>query len=151
MMKISYHGAKYNVTITDPETIELSQLQKIREDMIVHFEDFYFSGSGALIKLFDGNQEMKTIIVSPNLQFGIYLQFLENSGDPKNYKTYLSLYDSTKLDEPIETFDEIYASKGLFLPIDLAWSVISDFIVSGERSTKITWITPDEIPEEGNW
>lgn len=143
MKKIVYQGANCHVIIKDIAKPESFQLQKIREDFV--------SGSGALLKLFDNGKEINALIVSPNPEFGVYLQCLENSGDPKNHQTYLSLYDASKLEETIETFDEIYASKGLFLPLELAWDAVCDFITSGERSSKILWIAPHDIPEKGNW
>lgn len=150
-MKIVYQGSKSNVFIEDIEKPEPSQIEKIKEDMIEGFEDFCRSCHGALIDLYDGRKLMHSLIVSPNLKSGIYLQYLENSGDTKNYTTYLSLYDDSQLDKTIETFDEIYASAGLFLPVDLAWDAVYEFITSGERSSKTAWITPDRIPEGGNW
>lgn len=118
--------------------------------MIEHFAAFCLS-FGAKIDLFENSRLLDTMLVSPHSESGIYLQYIENSGDAKNYITYLSLYDDSKLNETLETFDEIYASRGLFLPIDLAWNAVLDFITSGARSSKITWITPESIPEGGNW
>ena len=63
----------------------------------------------------------------------------------------LSLNNENKLAEVAETAEEIYASIGLFLPIELAWEGILDFIKTGKASPKIKWITPEEIPEDGNW
>lgn len=150
MMKVFYQGSAYNVSIEDIEQAESAQIEKIRADMIEHFDAFCLS-YGAKIDLFDNRSLLDTMIVSPHRESGIYLQYLENSGDAKNYITYLSLYDDSKLNETVETFDEIYASRGLFLPTDLAWDAVLDFITSGVRSSKIAWITPESIPEGGNW
>lgn len=39
----------------------------------------------------------------------------------------------------------------LFLPIDIVWGVILEFIKTGKASSKIQWIAPDSIPKSGNW
>lgn len=63
----------------------------------------------------------------------------------------LQLLNKEDLEEVLETAEEIYASKGLFLPVESAWEGIMDFIETGNPSSKIIWITPDNIPENRNW
>ena len=55
------------------------------------------------------------------------------------------------LEETIEIGDEIYASAGLFLPLELAWRGIEEYMKTGRVSDQIDWITPEDVPENGNW
>ena len=77
----------------------------------------------------------------------IYLQYLDNV----KHEIWLSLENVKKLNEVAETADEIYASIGLFLPIEVAWEGIKDFLLTGKRSEKIKWVEPNIIPENGNF
>ena len=63
----------------------------------------------------------------------------------------LSLFDENQLSEIAETPLLMQISKGLFLPKELAYEVILDFFETGKASDKIRWITPEELPEDGNY
>lgn len=64
----------------------------------------------------------------------------------------ISLYDKNSLNKNIIVLiDEIKISSGLFLPIDLAWEVIKDFINNGKPSNKITWLEIDDIQKNINY
>lgn len=61
----------------------------------------------------------------------------------------ISLYDKNSLNKNIIVLiDEIKISSGLFLPIDLAWEVIKDFINNGKPSNKITWLEINDIQKK---
>lgn len=66
-------------------------------------------------------------------------------------KPYLALYDRDQLDETVDIYYELYVSKGLLMPPELAWEGIEYFVQQGGQSNELEWITPDELPEEGNW
>lgn len=118
---------------------------------IDNFEEYWMQGSGdGYIDCCVGTT-VRTLLIGPNIEYGIYLHLMEDDKEAKTEKDYLSLYDRTKLHEVAETADEIYASVGLFLPLDLAYEGIKHFLLTGELSDKITWVTPDIIPEDGNW
>lgn len=152
MKEITYRGSRLSLSINTNENIDaIEKIEQVYSEIIDNFKDFYYSGSGAVITLYDNKTVIDTMILSPNLEHGIYIQYLENSKDARNIKTYLSVYQKSELDTIIESFDEIYVSKGLFLPKEKAWLAIYDFIVMGIRSPQIDWITPNDIPEGGNW
>lgn len=64
---------------------------------------------------------------------------------------WLSLEDSSALNQSVECSDEWYASIGLFLPIERAWIAIKEFLVFGAKTDLINWINSDEMPDDGNW
>lgn len=65
---------------------------------------------------------------------------------------YLSLGDKDALNEVIDVWgDGLYVSKGLFLPVPLAWKGLEEYIIQNSLCDEINWITPDELPEDGNY
>ena len=86
----------------------------------------------------------RSLILISDRELGYYLLY-----QPK-IDTWLSLGDRTRLSEVICP-DDWQASVGLFVSRDKAWLVIYEFCQSGERSSRIEWIRPTEIPEGGNW
>ncbi len=65
---------------------------------------------------------------------------------------YLSLWDKGTLSEVIDVWgDGLYISKGLFIPVSLAWKGLEEYIIHNRLCTEINWITPDDIPEDGNY
>ncbi|MBR1555987.1 MAG: hypothetical protein IJ644_11445 [Oscillospiraceae bacterium] len=56
-----------------------------------------------------------------------------------------SLYDETKLSVSKMIFNSDEYSAGLFLPKELAWLAIKDFLETGKPSDKIRWISLAEI------
>lgn len=120
----------------------------LRSVIIDQFETYWLQGSGdGFIDFYENDKKVSTLMVGPNVEYGLYLHFIDNI----NKVDLLSLSNEDKLNEVAETAEEIYASIGLFLPIDVAWEGILDFIETGKPSSKIKWITSNDIPEEGNW
>ena len=65
---------------------------------------------------------------------------------------HLSLGDKDLLSEVVDVWgDGLYISKGLFIPVYLAWKAIEEYINFQKLCAEVNWITPDEIPEEGNF
>ena len=127
---------------------EITNIETLKGEIINKFETYWMQGSGdGFIDYYEDENKISTLLIGPNIEYGLYLHFVNKNG--KN--DLLSLYNKCKLDEVVETADEIYASIGLFLPIEVAWKVISDFVETGRASSKIEWITPGDIPENGNW
>lgn len=84
--------------------------------------------------------------ISAIKELGVYLGVSNYSGE------YLSLFDRELLKEVVDVWgDDLYISKGLFIPAQLAWTGIADFVVNGVLSDKIHWISTKEIPENGNY
>lgn len=126
----------------------ISDIKEFKRIVIDDFENFWMQGSGdGFIDFYEDDKKISTLMLGPNINYGLYLHFI----DYINHFDLLSLNNENELTEVAETAEEIYASIGLFLPIELAWEGILDFIETGKTSSKIRWITPDSIPEEGNW
>lgn len=130
---------------------EVTELAKLKADIVDDFETFWMDGSGdGYFEYIVGDEVKSLLLVGPNVEHGMYLHFMDRE-DKGNGVDLLSLYDAERLDEVAETAEEIYASVGLFLPVELAWKAIVDFVENGKPSEAIEWITPDDIPDEGNW
>lgn len=134
----------------------------------------YFEGSAETFDEFKGIiDELKKIIDDNSSNFLGYINtdtfknmclfisfvkeigvFIAISNEP-NGPTFLSLFNRTTLSEVVDIEvkygNEIYVSKGLFIPAELAWIGVEEFITNGVKTNKIQWITPKDLPEEGNW
>lgn len=127
---------------------EVSDLNALKNDIIDNFDEYWMQGSGdGFIDYYIDDKKVSTLMLGPNIEYGLYLHII----DYTNKADLLSLYDKSRLDEVAETADEIYASVGLFLPKDKAWEGVKYFLETGKPLSDITWITPDDIPENGNW
>lgn len=117
--------------------------------IIDDFENYWFSNTNDTeIQYFEDNELMSGLTIGVNQTYGIYLKYVNlNQLEEK-----LSLYDESKLNEVVDGANcELWASTGLFLPKELAWEVIKEFLETGKASDKIKWISPDDIPENGNY
>jgi hypothetical protein len=92
-----------------------------------------------------------SLLLLPNPQLSrIYLKCLiMKSGIVE--EEWLSLRDQSQLSVVTTCSDEWLASEGLFLEPQDAWVAVECFLETGERTDKVNWITPDRIPEDGNW
>lgn len=91
----------------------------------------------------DGGKRTK-VPVNVHINYGIYLRHESNA-------VKLSVFDKSKLNEIVWTKDVCDFSMGLFLPPELAWKGIKEFLKTGTASTEIEWISPNDIPEGGNY
>ncbi len=129
------------------ETI-ISDTGWLRNIIVNQFETYWWQGSGdGFVDYYEDSKKTATLMIGPNVEYGLYLHFVDHISK----KDLLSLYDKSKLNEVAETAEEIYASVGLFLPVETAWQAIQEFAETGNASSKICWITPDSIPDDGNW
>lgn len=126
------------------KNIDLSQMKKY---IIDEFENYWFdSTSDASIQCFLKDKHISDMIIGTNIEYGIFIHYISNTENK------LSLYDETKLNEVVDGANcELWASTGLFLPKELAWEVIKEFLETGKASDKIKWILPDDIPKNGNY
>jgi hypothetical protein len=118
-------------------------LNKILEDFS---SDFWLTGSGDLSIDFDNEVIKTSMIVTPQQDLGVYLKYF----DQKN-QTLLSLKDRSKLGKVVNPGNDWLVSEGLFIANNLAKEAIVEFSRSGENSKEVIWISPDDMPEEGNW
>lgn len=133
----------------DSEEITVRDLGQLWSEMIDDFTEYWQDGSGeGDIQIFENNQLQSTLMIEPSIELErIYLHFIDNL----NGEDWLSVYDRENLEETIEIVEEVYASAGLFLPLELAWKGIEEYVRTGRRTGQIDWITPKEVPENGNW
>lgn len=139
-----------SVIFTDPngKKEEISDINLLKSIIIDDFESFWMQGSGdGFFDFYEDGKKISTLLIGPNINYGLYLHIIDNI----RHLDLLSLNNENELSEVVETAEEIYASIGLFLPLELAWEGILDFIETGKTSSKIRWITPEKIPEDGNW
>jgi hypothetical protein len=135
------------VTFNDPrcKNIESPSDEFIDSVFLNPPEDYWKVGKGGAMIEYKGTV-IATLIVMQTEEFGFYLKYLDARKDE-----WLSLGDPERLDEVTDAGDEWYASIGLFITKVQACSAVKDFCRTGRRSEKINWITPDQIPEDGNW
>lgn len=117
--------------------------------IIDDFENYWFSDTNDTeIQYFEDNELMSGLTIGANKVYGIYLRYVNlNTSEEK-----LSLYDETKVNEVEDAANCcLYVSTGCFLPKETAWEVIKYFLETGKASDKIRWISPDDIPENGNY
>ncbi len=93
----------------------------------------------------DDAPENKICIASIK-ELGVFL------GITLNEDEYLSLSDRDALETTVDVWgDDLLVSEGLFIPEELAWNGIEKFLTDGALYDKIQWISPDELPEDGNY
>ena len=135
---------------TDPNgrEIEVSDIHLLEHELIDDFENYWMQGSGdGYFDFYLDDKRTASLFLGPNIIEGLYLHYVDRA----DKKDLLSLRDRDRLHEVAETAEEIYASKGLFLDRKTAWRVICYFFDTGKNSPEVEWITPDLIPEDGNW
>ena len=87
-----------------------------------------------------------SVCISAQKELGFYVSIT----DDKN--TYLTLGDKNALNETVDVWgDGLYISKGLFIPLDIAWKGLQEYVLYSKLSDEIKWITSNEIPEDGNY
>ncbi|MDE5753514.1 MAG: hypothetical protein K2H89_03085 [Oscillospiraceae bacterium] len=132
---------------TAHETIKNIDIDLMSKYIIDDFENYWFHDtSDAAIQYFEDDKHIADMIIGTNIKYGIFLHYI-NAKEEK-----LSLYDETKLSEVVDGANcDLEVSTGLFLPKELAWEVIKEFLETGKASDKIRWISLDDIPENGNY
>ena len=134
----------------DPNADEnvIIDLQRMKSEIIDNFDTFWMQGSGdGFIEFYAEDKKVSMLMLGSNIEYGLYLHYI----DCIQKIHLLSLYDESKLNEVAESAEEVYASIGLFLPKEEAWKGIQYFVETGKPVPNIKWITPDNIPESGNW
>jgi hypothetical protein len=106
-----------------------------------------FSEAG--IDYLDGGRRTHLIVLQ-HPKLGYYLHYVGPGGIKDPDDIWLSLGDRSRLGEVVCP-DDWEASAGLFVPPSLAWEAIRHFCTSGTRSPVVEWISPRDVPENGNW
>lgn len=138
--------------ITDKE------IPKLYDDMISGFPSYWKSGiCSAYLEFFNDDVLEDRLSINFHEEFGLCLTHeymydkLIKGKVRRQSIPHLAVYDKSKLNQVVDVYLELYTSVGLLLPAELAWKGISEFIKSGGKSIELEWITPDMLPEEGNW
>ena len=86
------------------------------------------------------------VCISAQKELGFFISITDDEN------TYLSLGDKNALNETVDVWgDGLYISKGLFIPLAIAWKGLEEYMLFNKLSDEIKWITSDEIPEDGNF
>ena len=140
-MKYTKYEPPQRKTITniDPDIVY--------NDIIKNFKNYWSSvdTAGTEVQYYDDDELIASLFINVHLDYGIYLKY-ESRSDEK-----LSVFDKNRLNEIVWTKDICDFSMGLFLPPELAWKGIKEFLETGTASKEIEWISTDDIPEGGNY
>ena len=123
---------------TDPD---LEQLRQVVIERGAEFGEAGFTFANA--------HRRTSLIAIFHEPIGYYLKYLASLTPPLP-EPWLSLGDRSRLAEVV-TPDDWEASVGLFIAKEAAWLAIEDFCRTGERSSRISWIQPRDMPRSGNW
>lgn len=135
---------KYNMDITETEYIhfEGDSLQRLKETV---YPDETFKDCCGTITYTDDKKKIHISVAAVN-KHGVYIGFSEGK------HTYLSVSDRSKLHSVADVWgDGLYVSEGLFISPQLAWRCICELLETGNPGREVDWLTPDELPEEGNY
>jgi hypothetical protein len=141
----------HRIVFQSPSGLEIEnpEMKQLMGYIIEQFPQYWHQGhGGGIVDFYDGNNRHLRLLILPHDEYGIYLQYVKKG---INEETWLSLFDHMKLNTTAECGDELYASIGLFLPKEKAWLAVEEFCKTGERTEKIDWVSPSDIPEGGNW
>ena len=87
-----------------------------------------------------------SVCIAAEKELGFFISITDDEN------TYLTLGNRNTLNETVDVWgDGLYISKGLFIPFPTAWKGLEEYLMFNKLSNNINWITPDEIPEDGNY
>lgn len=135
---------QFNIDKTEDDYIHFdgSTLQELETFL---YPDGRFEDCCGMITCIQNDKKIELSIASAK-EYGVYVGFSVGK------QQYLSLSDATKLSSVIDVWgDGLYVSEGLFISPKKAWKCICKVIETGDWDTEVDFITPDELPEEGNY
>lgn len=87
-----------------------------------------------------------SICIAALSEFGVSISITDAEG------VHLTLQDADKLTEVVDVWgDGLDISVGLFIPEELAWLVLAEYISDRKYSKETQWIMSADIPEGGNY
>lgn len=131
----------------DEKTIINIDPDILYNDIVKNFKKYWSSVGVACteIQYYENDELLASLFINVHLDYGIYLNY-SNRGEEK-----LSVFDKNRLNEIVWTKDVCDISLGLFLPPELAWKGIKEFLETGTASEEIEWMNPDDLPEGANY
>lgn len=129
----------YDIDMTEDEYVhfEGETLEELKDFL---YPDRFMDCCGYI----DGDG--KGIVLASVKEYGVFLAYISDG------KTNLSLHNRSTLDKVVDVWgDGLYVSEGLFIPPEIAWKCICEFVATGSIQYNIEWISPDDLPEDGNW
>lgn len=147
---------------SDPDNneflISCEDIPDLYKKLIGKFPEYWKQGNcSGVFEIFIDNVIQKRLSIGFFEELGLCLTY-EDFYDKviknrvlRQSKASLAVYDESTLGEVVDIYCELYVSKGLLMPPALAWKGIEYFIRNGEKSDELKWITPYDLPEEGNW
>ncbi len=98
------------------------------------FEEYWYNGTNTAELIYYNDNEIESQLLISIGDYGIFLHFI-NEKESK-----VSLYNDKKLNEIYENLEDLGVSIGLYLPKELAWIAIKEFLETGKATDKIHWI-----------
>lgn len=135
---------KYNIDITEAgyKHFEGASLQELETFL---YPDGIFKDCCGIITCIGDKGSVNISVASVN-EYGVYIGYSDRE------HTYLSISDRSKLSSVVDVWgDGLYVSEGLFISPQSAWKCIRELLETGNLCREVDWITPDELPEEGNY
>lgn len=135
---------KYNIDLTETEYkhFEGNSMQEL--ESFLYPNGIFKDCCGTIAYI--GDKGSVNISIASVGGYGVYIGFYVKK------HTYLSVSDRSKLSSVVDVWgDGLYVSEGLFISPQLAWKCISELLETGDLCREVDWITPEELPEEGNY
>ncbi|MDE5557689.1 MAG: hypothetical protein K2J32_08375 [Ruminococcus sp.] len=132
-------SVNYNIDLTENEYVhfEGKTLNELKDFL---YPDRFLDCCGYI------NNNGKSIALVSMKEYGVFLGYSDGES------THLSLHNKNTLDKVVDVWgDGLYVSEGLFIPPEIAWQCICEFVTTGSIHYNIEWISPDDIPEGGNY
>lgn len=133
-------------------------MSELYNNLIRDFPSYWKQGNcSGNIEIFIDEIMEKRLSIGFFEELGLCLTYEEfydkliNDEIRRGSKVDLAVYDESKLDSVVDIYFELYTSRGLLMPPELAWKGIHYFIQTGNKSPELKWITPDMLPDSGNW
>ena len=87
-----------------------------------------------------------SICIASLADYGVSFAITDSEG------VHLTLLNKEKLIDVVDVWgDGLDVSIGLFIPEDLAWRVLEEYVNNGVFSKETQWIMSEDVPEGGNY
>ena len=142
--------SRSNTKIPSGEVSENPDGDLLRDALLDLPEEYWMAEGGSGILSCENDGVLVQLLLLPNLKVhGVYLKFVLRTS--KGIETWLSLHNRQALLQTVECEEGWLASAGLFLPPEEAWIAVEQFLRTGEKTSQVEWIRPEDLPTEANW